>query len=679
MKTLHYSIIVIFSFVFLFNMHLTENFQAFGDVRVPDKYNNTMRISIQSSPTPLNLQPPQDRQIHLRFFDANTNKPIENVVFGMNVTKGHQIFLYNAFYTKSGSFTLNLKPGERYLWSASPDHDPMDGLYYSQGDQIDIDTSYLTGDLYHFEFHPMIWVFGDASQQNDGIKFETSLNLLDTYNKTIAPDSSLIHTITTESPLKQFKSGIPAEKIECKQGLQLIVKSKDGSPACVKPETKIKLTERGWAGVNGKPIYNPKINPDDYTSEIDNKFFTLVPGTTFVYESKTKDGIEHNEVNVTNMTKVVMGVNTIQVWDRVWLDGELVEETFDWYAQDKSGNVWYFGEDSKEYELGKVISTKGSWQAGVDGAKPGIIMYAEPKIGQAYRQEYYKGIAEDMAQVVSINETVNVPFGNFDYCIKTKDWNSLVAGSVEFKYYCPEVGGVALEENQDGSNPTELVGLKKNDQENGILVTLSEGQREGPLLVQKIFPDSIQGLDFREYPLATNVGSPITLHVGDSASNGCTVELTLVKISGSTATFLKKENQNRPCPICLSENTVIDTPQGNFKVGGLTIGMQVWTLDNLGHKQAGTILKIGKTLVPPTHKMVHLILDDGRELFASAGHLTADGRLLGDLKEGDILDNSKIKTSELVAYNGNYTYDILPSGPTGLYWANGILLKSTIK
>ena len=176
--------------------------------------------------------------------------------------------------------------------------------------------------------------------------------------------------------------------------------------------------------------------------------------------------MERNEMYVTNNTKIVLGVNTVEVWDRVWLDGELIEETLDWYAQDKSGNVWYFGEDSKEYESGKVISTKGSWEAGVDGAKPGIIMHAEPKIGQSYRQEYYKGIAEDMAQVVGVNETINVPFGTFDNCIKTKDWNSLVSGTVEYKYYCPQVGGVTSEENQDGSNLTELIDLKiKEDQE----------------------------------------------------------------------------------------------------------------------------------------------------------------------------------------------------------------------
>ncbi|HUH61314.1 MAG TPA: Hint domain-containing protein, partial [Candidatus Eisenbacteria bacterium] len=222
-------------------------------------------------------------------------------------------------------------------------------------------------------------------------------------------------------------------------------------------------------------------------------------------------------------------------------------------------------------------------------------------------------------------------------------------------------------------------GWAKGQENNGTVVTLGEGQREGPLLVQKILPDSIQGLEFREYPLATNIGIPITMHVGDTASNGCTVELTLVKVSGSTATFLEKENQNRPCPICLSGNTVIDTPEGYLNVTELKTGMQVWTQDNFGHKQTGTVLQVSKTLVPPTHKMVHLILSDGRELFASPGHPTTDGRVLGDLKVGDILDGAKIKTVELVPYDENYTYDILPSGPTGFYWANGILLKSTLK
>jgi hypothetical protein len=175
--------------------------QAFGDGWLPiENKTTTMRVSIQSSPAAINLLPPQDRHIHLRFFDSNTGSLIQNVTFGMKITKENQTLLENAFWTKSGSFTLNLKPAQRYLWSASPDHDPIDGLYYSKGDQIDIDTSYLTRDLYHFEFQPLTYVVGDSvhfppvlypGQQNYGIKFETDLDLLAAYNKTISPISEL--------------------------------------------------------------------------------------------------------------------------------------------------------------------------------------------------------------------------------------------------------------------------------------------------------------------------------------------------------------------------------------------------------------------------------------------------------------------------------------------------------
>jgi|SRR5437867_8452901 len=211
------------------------------------------------------------------------------------------------------------------------------------------------------------------------------------------------------------------------------------------------------------------------------------------------------------------------------------------------------------------------------------------------------------------------------------------------------------------------------------IIVLTEGQRYGPLLVQTISGNNVAGLDFREYPIATNVGYPITLHIGESASNGCTVELTLAKISGTRATFVIKEYQNRPCPICLSENTVIDTPNGAVSVKVLRVGMPILTQDASGHKQTAIILKTGRTLVPPDHKMVHLILADKRELYVSSNHPTADGRLFGELLVGDTLDGSKIKSIEVVPYNGTYTYDILPSGKTGFYWANGILAGSTLK
>ncbi|MGI0040798.1 MAG: Hint domain-containing protein, partial [Nitrosopumilaceae archaeon] len=215
--------------------------------------------------------------------------------------------------------------------------------------------------------------------------------------------------------------------------------------------------------------------------------------------------------------------------------------------------------------------------------------------------------------------------------------------------------------------------------ENGNLVTLKEGQREGSLLVKKISQDSVSGENFPEYPIATNTGFPITLHLGESASNGCTVVLTLVKISGNTATFLKKEYNDRPCPICLSEDTVIDTPKGVINVKELKEGMSIFTQDASGNKIIGIILKTGNAIVPFTHKMVHIILDDNRELYVSPNHPTADGRLFGELLIGDTLDNSKIKSVELVPYIGTHTYDILPLDQTGFYWANGILIKSTLK
>ena len=150
-----------------------------------------------------------------------------------------------------------------------------------------------------------------------------------------------------------------------------------------------------------KGAYAPSIDPADFTTKVDNKYFPLKPGTTFVYRGKTEDATEGDTVAVTSDTRNIMGVECVVVDDRVTEDGELTEKTYDWYAQDNEGNVWYFGEDSKEYENGKVKSTEGSWEAGKDGAEPGIIMPANPNVGETYRQEYYKGEAENMRWVNS--------------------------------------------------------------------------------------------------------------------------------------------------------------------------------------------------------------------------------------------------------------------------------------
>lgn len=297
------------------------------------------------------------------------------------------------------------------------------------------------------------------------------------------------------SPQKQMASGTSAVDVVCNSGLTLITKLSSDSSACVKPSTAMKLEERGWGQIlkeskmmeqerekmiekimmenkpiddpkisaeimmKNEPIYDPKIIPSDFISEINNKFLTLTPGTTLFYESHTAKGLERNEVSVTDEKRTVMGVETTVIWDRVWLNDKLIEDTKDWFAQDVKGNVWYFGEDSKDFEGGQLVSTKGSWEAGVDGAKPGIIMKTSPQIGDSYRQEYSPGKAEDMGEVVSLDETVSVTYGTFSGCLKTKDWSHLEASVIEFKYYCPQVGNVVLEEEPDGGE-AELINVK---------------------------------------------------------------------------------------------------------------------------------------------------------------------------------------------------------------------------
>ncbi len=199
------------------------------------------------------------------------------------------------------------------------------------------------------------------------------------------------------------------------------------------------------------------ISPTNFVSSVNNPYFTLTPGTSYTYETKTDEGIEKNIVLVTNETKEILGVTTTVVWDRVWLDEELTEETFDWYAQDKKGNVWYMGEDSKEYGDGNAVSTKGSWVAGVNGAEPGIIMEANPKVGDSYRQEYYKGEAEDMGDVISLKESVTVPYGTFTDCLQTRDWSKIDASLNEYKYYCTAVGSVVLEVVVEDGERSELI------------------------------------------------------------------------------------------------------------------------------------------------------------------------------------------------------------------------------
>jgi hypothetical protein len=205
-----------------------------------------------------------------------------------------------------------------------------------------------------------------------------------------------------------------------------------------------------------KQAYAPHINPSGFTTKIDNKYLPLKPGTTFVYWGNSGQNPERDVMTVTHSTKKVMGVKCVVVDDRVWTGGKLTEKTFDWYAQDKKGNVWYFGEDSKEYKHGKVSSTAGSWEAGKHGAKPGIIMQAHPKVGQTYRQEYSKGVAEDMAKVLELNGSAKVPYDPFHHVLVTKEWSPLEPGVAEHKYYAAGVGDI---KEASVKGPSETLGL----------------------------------------------------------------------------------------------------------------------------------------------------------------------------------------------------------------------------
>jgi len=213
----------------------------------------------------------------------------------------------------------------------------------------------------------------------------------------------------------------------------------------------------------------------------------------------------------------------------------------------------------------------------------------------------------------------------------------------------------------------------------GDQVSLRVGQREGSLLVEKIYPSYITGLNFMEYPVARDEGFPIELRIGESASNGCTITLTLIEIQESVAIFTKKTDLNRPCPICLAVNTLIDTPLGAVPIQELQKGAPVWTTSKSGKRVPEIIISISKVLVPLNHQMVELVLDDGRKLLVSPGHPTVDGRTVGNLAPGDLYNGVSVVSTKGVPYDENATYDILPSGDTGFYWANGILVGSTLR
>jgi hypothetical protein len=194
------------------------------------------------------------------------------------------------------------------------------------------------------------------------------------------------------------------------------------------------------AGADAGGGYDPQIVASDFSTTIDNPYLPMPVGS--VQHLKDSDG-NLIEITVLSDTKVVAGVTCAVVHDvSRTAAGAITEDTYDWFAQDRAGSVWYFGEDTKAYGAGGLADTTGSWTGGVDCAKPGIVMKAHPAVGDSYRQEFHAGDAEDQSDVISLDESVTVTYGTFQHCLKTRDYSRLEPGADENKFYCAGFGNV---------------------------------------------------------------------------------------------------------------------------------------------------------------------------------------------------------------------------------------------
>jgi hypothetical protein len=220
----------------------------------------------------------------------------------------------------------------------------------------------------------------------------------------------------------------------------------------------------GAATAGGCPVPLPQgsdevvLDPVDFVDRVDHPYLPMATDTRWVYRETDPEGERQRvEVTVTTRTRPILGIDAVVVHDKVTTRGELIENTFDWYAQDACGNVWYLGEKTKEYEDGVVVSTAGSWEAGVDGAQPGVVMPAEPQVDLTYRQEYYAGQAEDAAEILSLDEQAQVPFGHFRDVILIKEFTPLHPRVLEYKLYAEGVGMVIALAVSAGADREELM------------------------------------------------------------------------------------------------------------------------------------------------------------------------------------------------------------------------------
>jgi hypothetical protein len=247
---------------------------------------------------------------------------------------------------------------------------------------------------------------------------------------------------------------------------KIVAKSKQGG---IK---KIKIAWRSWVvagviilaggflGVNYFSKYNPNLDSANFTTSITNKFFNVKPGKELTYQATTPAGTEKVVITVDKVTKNIGGFDTLVYHDRVYKNDILVEDTTDYLAQEKStGDVWYFGEEVDNYKDGVILDHHGTFLHGTDGAKAGIWLKSVQEVGDSYRQEYLKGTAEDMNDVIAVDQTVTTKKATYTGCVKLYAWTPLDKDSREYKYNCPEVGGEVLIEQLTEGKRTELVNI----------------------------------------------------------------------------------------------------------------------------------------------------------------------------------------------------------------------------
>ena len=211
-----------------------------------------------------------------------------------------------------------------------------------------------------------------------------------------------------------------------------------------------------------RPATASPVKHSGFSAQVTNPWYPLKPGSTYVYRGVKDEEPSREVMTVTRRTKMIDGAPCVVVSDLLYLRGRLEERTTDFYTQDAKGNVWYFGENTAELDRqGHVKNRSGSWRAGVDGARPGIFMFAHPRVGQSARQEYYKGQAEDHFRVLRLNATVRVTFGSSRHALLTKEWTPLEPGVIDHKYYVRGIGTVLERTAKGPLERNELVSFRR--------------------------------------------------------------------------------------------------------------------------------------------------------------------------------------------------------------------------